>query len=225
MSITTAESRAESVLTYTTLKDHIREDIINGRLPPGERLKFGSLAKRFGTSTMPVRQALQDLQAEGLVVFLPNRGASVRRIDENLAESLYDVRKALMGLVMERCILYITNSDLMALEHMEREIEKAETVEMVVEASGAFYGRIFQIARNEFAMEVLTNMWPLILTLRRYYGLRNQKGVYENNKALLEALKNRDTNEAVRIAQKSCDESKFDLISRLRQVSAREPRE
>ncbi len=212
--------REEAVPTYASLKDRLREDIIVGRFPPGVRLKIGELAERFGTSTMPVRQALQDLHAEGLVILLPNRGASVRRVDEHLAECIYDVRKHLMALVLERCVLFITNSDLMELDRLELQMHETRNAHHIVQASEAFFRRIFQIARNELAMEVLNNIWPLISALRRHFGVRDQRAVYENNRALLRALQRRDAAEAVRIAQKSCDESKDDLISRLRASNA-----
>jgi DNA-binding GntR family transcriptional regulator len=215
MSATAAESRSEVALIYATLKDRIREDIISGNLPPGVRLKLGDLARRFGTSTMPVRQALQDLHAEGVVVLLPNRGASVRRVDAHLAECIYDVRKYLIALIMERCILFVTNSDLVELRRMELAIHASDDVDQVVRASADFYRQIFKIARNELAMDMLNNIWPLITALRRHYGVRDQKVVYENNQALMAALERRDAAEAVRIAQKSCDESKRDLIMRL----------
>jgi DNA-binding GntR family transcriptional regulator len=57
----------------------IREDIISGRLASNERVKIAELAKRFGTSTIPVREALQRLGGEGMVVLEPNRGAGCGR--------------------------------------------------------------------------------------------------------------------------------------------------
>src|SRR4051794_14434809 len=63
-----------------SLYETIREDILSGRLKPNERLVVADLAERLGTSTNPVREALQMLRGEGYVVFSPNRGARVRPI-------------------------------------------------------------------------------------------------------------------------------------------------
>jgi DNA-binding GntR family transcriptional regulator len=221
--VDTAEARlTDQVLpTYSALKDRLREEIINGALSPGERLKVAEIAGRFGTSTMPVRQALQDLHAEGLVELLPNRGASVRRVNAALAESIYDVRKALMGLMIERCVLFVTNSDLNELERLEQDIHRSENVDHVFGASDVFYRRIFGIARNDVAMNVLNGMWPLMAALRRRYGLRSRKAVYHSHRALLDALRRRDTDEAVGIAQQACEESKRDLIARLAHAEGR----
>src|SRR6185312_15044925 len=77
---------------YTRLRDLIRADIVEGRLPSGARLKIDELAKRYESSAIPVREALQQLQGEGVVVFLPNRGASVRRIDADFLRNIHEVR-------------------------------------------------------------------------------------------------------------------------------------
>ncbi|EAU44744.1 GntR family transcriptional regulator, partial [Salipiger bermudensis] len=57
----------------------IREDILSGRIAPGDRLKTAELAKQLGFSTMPLREALRKLEGEGLVAIEPNRGATVRK--------------------------------------------------------------------------------------------------------------------------------------------------
>ena len=62
--------------------DRIRDEIVAGCLGPNERLKVSELAARYGTSTNPIREALQLLRGEGFVVIEPNRGARVRPIDE-----------------------------------------------------------------------------------------------------------------------------------------------
>jgi DNA-binding GntR family transcriptional regulator len=74
------------------LHDLIREDIVEGRLEPGARLKTAELAERYGTSTNPVREALHQLQGEGIVVISPNRGARVRPVGEEFVRNIYEIR-------------------------------------------------------------------------------------------------------------------------------------
>src|SRR5437870_10914880 len=75
----------------------IREAIIDGRVEPGRRLKEEELARELGISRTPVREALLILQAEGLVVGTPNRGAIVRAHDSDDLRDLYDLRALLEG--------------------------------------------------------------------------------------------------------------------------------
>jgi DNA-binding GntR family transcriptional regulator len=80
---------------YQRVRDIIRNDIITGQFRDGDRLKISDLVGRYGISAMPIREALQQLQGEGLVVMSANRGASVRRIDEHFLWQMYEIRKAL----------------------------------------------------------------------------------------------------------------------------------
>ncbi|MBL8228105.1 MAG: GntR family transcriptional regulator, partial [Bryobacterales bacterium] len=63
---------------YLRVRERLRADILSGRFGPGERIKIAELSKRYGVSQMPVREALQMLQGEGLITIAPNKGASVR---------------------------------------------------------------------------------------------------------------------------------------------------
>src|SRR5687767_15564561 len=74
-----------------SLYEMIREDIIEGRLAPNERLVAADLARRHGTSTNPVREALQLLRGEGFVSFALNRGARVRPIDQDFVRDIYEI--------------------------------------------------------------------------------------------------------------------------------------
>ena len=67
----------------------IRDDIVSGALRFGERITMDALASRYGVSHMPVREALRELQGEGLVQIEPNRGARVRSIDSSFVENLF----------------------------------------------------------------------------------------------------------------------------------------
>lgn len=66
------------------IRDHLEDDILNGRLCPGQQLPIDELAGRFGVSRTPVREALQQLEASGLVKVWPKRGTFVAQI--SLAE-------------------------------------------------------------------------------------------------------------------------------------------
>src|SRR5712691_12675512 len=74
----------------------IRQAIVDGTLEPGRRLKEEELARELGISRTPVREALLMLQAEGLVVATPNRGAMVRVHDAEGLDDLYQLRAQLI---------------------------------------------------------------------------------------------------------------------------------
>jgi DNA-binding GntR family transcriptional regulator len=85
-----------NVATSTVrVRDELQHAILEGVLKPGERLRAEALAQRYGTSRTPVREALLQLEAQGLVEVEPNRGAVVRPFDATDLRDLYDVRALL----------------------------------------------------------------------------------------------------------------------------------
>ena len=77
------------------MRDLLEEAILEGELKPGERLRAEALAQRFGTSRTPIREALLQLEGQGLVEVEPNRGAVVRAFDREDLKDLYNVRALL----------------------------------------------------------------------------------------------------------------------------------
>ena len=91
------------------LHDLIRDDIVEGRLEPGVRLKTAELAKRYGTSTNPVGEALHQLQGEGMVIISPNRGARVRPISEDFVRNIYEFRALIEHYLVRWFVNYATD--------------------------------------------------------------------------------------------------------------------
>ncbi|CAN0512359.1 unnamed protein product, partial [Laminaria digitata] len=85
---TSANAASQGNATYRRLLDEIRE----GRLMPGERLRETELAERLGVSRTPVREAIRQLEADGLVGHVPRIGASVRKLDYAEVMALYEMR-------------------------------------------------------------------------------------------------------------------------------------
>lgn len=83
---------------FALVRDRIREDILNGAYEPGDRLIEGKLSDDLGVSRIPVREALRELSAEGLVTIEPRRGASVTVLSNETARNMAEVRAALEGL-------------------------------------------------------------------------------------------------------------------------------
>jgi len=81
--------------------DALRDAILTGRYAPGTRLVEENLAAAFGVSRIPLREALRRLEAEGLVLSSPNRGATVRPLAPKDVVDLYDVRVALESLALD----------------------------------------------------------------------------------------------------------------------------
>jgi DNA-binding GntR family transcriptional regulator len=97
------------------VRDLLEEAILEGDLKPGERLRAEALAQRFGTSRTPIREALLQLEAQGLVDVEPNRGAVVRSFDRDDLFDLYQLRALLEPRAAALATPRISEQDIAAL--------------------------------------------------------------------------------------------------------------
>jgi len=108
------EEAAPADVPLTELvRQALRDDIVSGRLRPGERIVQDSVAKRFGTSRIPVREALRHLASEGLVTLAPDVGARVARLNPGELIEVYLMREALEPIAVAQSVPLI-NEDIIA---------------------------------------------------------------------------------------------------------------
>lgn len=107
---------AEVASEYRTLQDivtdRLRDIILSGHLGPGDRLQHDDLARQFGVSRMPVREALRVLQSEGLVELRPNRGAVVVDLRPNDVAEIFEIRAMLEARAAELAAPNLTDEAL-----------------------------------------------------------------------------------------------------------------
>jgi DNA-binding GntR family transcriptional regulator len=110
-----------------TILAALRESIISGALAPGMLLRQTELAEEFGTSRIPVREALNSLQAEGLVQIEPNRGAYVTTLSADELREIFDLRVLLETEALRRAVPLHSERTLRRVEAVQHELD-AETV-------------------------------------------------------------------------------------------------
>lgn len=82
----------------------LRDAIVNGKIAPGDRLREEILATSMGVSRGPVREAIQKLEREGLVIVHPNRGATVARLSREDLDEVYSLRRSLERLAVREAV-------------------------------------------------------------------------------------------------------------------------
>src|SRR5690242_16250003 len=102
MAVATTKRTARVANSSAVAADLIRQAILDGELPAGARLKEDELAERLDVSRTPVREALRRLEAEGLVVHEPKRGAAVRAYSAGELDDMYRLRALLEGYAARR---------------------------------------------------------------------------------------------------------------------------
>ena len=96
--------------------ESIREDILSGRYQQNTELKEMAIGEELGVSRTPVREALRQLELEGLVHIIPNRGAYVNTITAKDVQDIYIIRSMLEGICVRWATKYITEEQLEDLE-------------------------------------------------------------------------------------------------------------
>src|SRR5699024_5159943 len=126
-----------------TLHDRVcsilRQAILKGDFRPGERLIQADVAKLIGVSRMPVREALQQLEVEGLVTLEPHRGAVVNSLDIKDIEEIYELRSILEPIALEKSMDNLDEVYLNELKKTHAEMKEATSEEKFVELNTKFH--------------------------------------------------------------------------------------
>ena len=145
-------SRSAADYAYAAL----REEIVEGRFPPGRRMREIELATWLGISRTPTRQALSRLEIEGLVALRPRAGLVVSSLDAAAMEELYEMRGALEGTAASMAARHASARDVEALVQLvEAEVTLPEDATIRYRHNLAFHGAIYQAAHNRYLMKSL----------------------------------------------------------------------
>ena len=145
-------SRSAADYAYAAL----REEIVEGRFPPGRRMREIELASWLGISRTPTRQALSRLEIEGLVALQPRAGLVVSSLDAAAMAELYEMRAALEGTAAAMAARHASARDVEALVQLvEAEGALPEDPAIRYRHNLAFHGAIYQAAHNRYLMKSL----------------------------------------------------------------------
>lgn len=202
---------------YAALTELLRDEIVSGRVPAGARLTVDEIASRYGVSHMPVRQALQRLQGEGIVVLLPHKGARVVSLDARLVDNVYDLRGAIEALLARLSLPNLTNAAMARLDALYQQYVKAaknRNVKSVFALNAEFHILLYQHANNAVAFEIYDRYSGLMRTLRQKYGIgpgrlaERVAGLSE----VLDALHTKDEERLGKVVALQCELAKRDLL-------------
>jgi DNA-binding GntR family transcriptional regulator len=189
---------------WEQVRDRLREDILAGRLEPGTELSEVALAREFGTSRGPLREALGRLASEGLVTITPRRGAVVAQLSRDEFIDAYQVREALETLAVRLAVPLMSDAEISHLrelcELMDR-AARANEVHVFFETNNSFHEALVRGSRNRKLHDVHRMLvGQMVPYLPRSLELRGnlQQSVAEHH-AILAAIEERDSERAARL--------------------------
>lgn len=148
--------------------DQLRSAILEGRYKPGEWLRQERLAQELGVSQMPVREALKELAAEGLIEHVPYHGVRVNEFSVDDVADLYAHRAFLEGLAARAAAASITAEEIAELKRLRGELHRNQAPENVAtyrELNRQFHMTICTASRHNYLLRTMIQMWATFPTM------------------------------------------------------------
>jgi DNA-binding GntR family transcriptional regulator len=189
-----ASAAARNLTAQDLVLTSMREAILTAALPPGTRLRQEKLAEVFGTSRIPVREALRALEYEGLVTSLPYRGFTVTELDADDIEEVYDLRVLLESHAVRLAVPLITDEDLQALEELYSEMTNAEPSDAQLAAREWLYMRLYSITGRPRLVSLISRLRQEVARSLRWPTLQHAP---EHHEQFFAAIRSGDAEGAV----------------------------
>jgi DNA-binding GntR family transcriptional regulator len=192
--------KTKNLLVY----EKLRRGITKGTLRPGQKLVMASLAKKFGTSETPVREAIRRLESDGYVIFTPHSGAMVTEINKQELSEIYLIRISLEALATRLAVPFISKEDKAWLkkknDEMKMAVEKGRH-ENLARLNKAFHLRIYKAAPYPRLYKMIAELWDAFErwpSIFSYVPERGETAIQEHEQ-ILEALEKKDVDLADRL--------------------------
>lgn len=209
--------RIERETVQDSVYSALRDKLMRGGFEPGQKLKIAELASAFGTSTMPVREALNRLVAERAIESTRNRSVRVPALSEDALQDLMEARYAVEGLAVARAAANMTSATLATLRRLidAQSVTDAEHVsEASAEQNRAFHFTIYRQSESTVLLPIIESLWlqfgPYLRVASERFDGREGRGT-NFHVEIVDALARADANGA-RSALESDIGRAFDLV-------------
>src|SRR3984893_4096226 len=183
-----------------TVTDALRRLILLGKIPAGARINQDAVAERYGVSRIPVREALRQLEAEGLVQIFPRRGVLVSSLSAEELTEIYEMRDALEALAVRLAVPEINEDQLMRLEELLTSMDGDSDPSRWLDLDSEFHAALYAPSERK-------RLCNTIATLRRntgrYLHIAVRSGdrirlAQDEHRQILTAYRRRSVDEAVK---------------------------
>lgn len=185
--------------------DFVRREILTGKLAPGTRVRQEELAAQVGSSRIPVREALRQLEAEGLVVLIANSGAWVAKLDMKECIEAHKILERLEPLALAESVINLTAADIAELECIADAIEQSRDVDSLLRLDREFHLLSYSRSSLPMLQSLILRFWNTTLHYRHAFylvrGDADRRIIYADHRLMLESISIGDVEEAERVLQ------------------------
>ena len=203
--------------TSSAVTQLLRQSLDRGRWASGAALRQEEIAAEFGVSRVPVREALFQLQAEGLVHMVPNKGMFVRSVSEADLREWFHLRLLLESDVLTQAVPLHTPASINRVETVQAALDKAQAVADWIAGDREFHEALYAPAQRPESMAIVRRLRHQV---DRFYFARMKPGTraqgwHEEHHALIRAVRRRDPRSAARVLQGHLAETERSALATL----------
>jgi DNA-binding GntR family transcriptional regulator len=197
----------------------IRENILAGVYKHNEALKETKISEELGVSRTPVREAIKQLELEGLVMIIPNKGAVVSSIGAGDIEDIYAIRSRIEGLAARWATEKITDEQIETLEeilYLSRFHLNKGHIEQLYELDTKFHELIYEISGSRIIKHILKDFHNYVKRVRlaSLSSLERAEKSVQEHEAILEAITRRDFDAVEKLTNEHVERTKRNLIDK-----------
>jgi DNA-binding GntR family transcriptional regulator len=199
----------------------LEEDILNGKFQPGDSLIETKLSDELGVSRTPIREAIRQLELEGLVKTVPNKGAIVLGVSTQDIEDIYTIRMLIEGLAARWAAEKITPEE---IEQLKESVELSEfytnknDMQHLQKLDSKFHELIYEACKSKPLRHTLSTFHHYIKRARgtSFETPGRAKKALEEHKAILQAIIDRDGDRAEKLTYEHVKNASANLIARIK---------
>ena len=220
---TSSESATPRQSLFSTVADKLRDQIIRGEIAEGTQLLQDAIATQYQVSKIPVREALRQLEAEGLITIIPNRGAVVPALSPDDIEELFSIRSLLEPEVLKRSIPHLTQEDFSQAEAILKtfvnELRHDDHVSNWGRLNWEFHSTLYSKANQPRFMATIRNINNSgeRYTRLQLYLTHGMKRANEEHHRLLELCRQREVTAACKLLREHIEFARQSLKQVLRE--------
>ena len=191
--------RIERSTTAVEVTRILRDHILKGRYPPNSFIRQELIAQELGVSRIPVREALAQLEAEGLVIREKFRGALVPELSVTEIQEIYDLRLMIEPYLLREATTRMTPAHIAELREIVERSRRAEDVALWAGLNVDFHRTLYRFAERPLAMQVLENLLvraDRYLKMQRFLSAETQSESDAQHQRILEFVAASDTDAA-----------------------------
>lgn len=205
------------------IADHLRLEIISGRLRPGDRISERELSKQLNVSVTPVKEAFRTLESSGILVTLPRKGTMVSEFAKQSLEQVSILRSALEGVSANLAAKNITDEDYRHLQGLlgkvEALLENDDNIDQIESLNRQFHEGINRLSNNQYLCQLIENQWAFSQGFRigSLKTMADRQASHREHRAILKAVYSKDSDLAERLMRehiRSSDKTALGHISR-----------